>query len=404
MPRSLVIQGSMPEPVGRPRLAIAAKGFRPFFLLAAAFGVATVGFWILMFAGVATPPAYLDPFNWHAHEMVYGFTAAVIAGFLLTAVGNWSERETLVGAPLLALGGLWVAARVAMAAPGLFPRGVPAILDLSFLPLLMAALGKPLIAARNRRNFVMLAIVAALFLANVVIHLDALGIVAPGSARSASFFAIDVVLLMIVVIAGRIFPMFTRNATGVASIRTIPLLDRLSVAGMASIALLDALALDVRVVGTACAVTALVAAARAVHWGAQHSFRQPLLWVLHAGYAWVVIGLLLRGAAAWTSAVPASAAIHALTVGAIGTLTLGMMARVSLGHTGRMLTVGPAMHAAFVAVTIAAALRVAVPILVPEAYLPGLVVTGALWALAFGIYVVVHAPILVRPRADGKAG
>ncbi len=250
----------------------------------------------------------------------------------------------------------------------------------------------------------MLGVVLALFAANLTIHLDALGVIAAGSARRASFVAIDVVLLMIVVVAGRIFPMFTRNATQVATIRSIPQLDVAAAVGMVGVALLDAIAADASLIGAACAAVAVVAAARAYHWGARHTARHPLLWVLHAGYAWLVFGMLLRATATWSSAVPAAAATHALTVGAIGTLTLGMMARVALGHTGRALVAPPAVGWAFVAINLAAALRVAVPILAPGAYLTGLMVSGGLWAAAFGIYLVAYAPILSAPRVDGKAG
>ena len=146
--------------------------------------------------------------------MVPGYAVAVIAGFLLTAVGNWTQRETLVGTPLLALSALWVLGRVAMAFAGALPRGLPALVDLAFLPALIAVLARPLLATRSRRNFIMLGILGALFAANVVVHLDALGVMAMGSARRACLVAIDVVVLIILLIADRVFPMFTRNTTG----------------------------------------------------------------------------------------------------------------------------------------------------------------------------------------------
>ena len=403
MARPLPMHGEMPEPVVRPRLALSAKGFRPFFLLAALFAIAIVPLWLLVLSGLVRPTTYLDAASWHAHEMVFGFAVAVISGFLLTAVGNWTKRETVIGAPLLALAALWLLGRLAMVFAGSLPRGLPAACDLAFVPLVVTALARPLVATKNRRNFVMLAILLALFAANVVVHFDALGIVAAGSARRASSVAVDIVVLVILVIAGRVFPMFTRNATGVEAIRSIPALDVLTVVMMAVLTLVDVFATPSLLAPALAAVVGVLAAARAVHWGSVHSVRHPLLWILHAGYAWLVLGLLLRGAAAFAS-IPSSAATHALTVGAIGGLTLGMMARVALGHTGRALVVPPSIAWAFGAINAAALVRVLVPLFAPSSYFMGLVAAGGLWTIAFAIFVVVYAPILTSPRVDGKAG
>jgi uncharacterized protein involved in response to NO len=336
--------------------------------------------------------------------MVFGFAVAVIAGFLLTAVGNWTQRETVVGAPLLALAAVWVLGRAAMIAAGSLPRGVAAIVDLAFLPLVVLALARPLIATGSKRNFVMLAVVSALFAANFVVHLDALGVVATGSARRACLVGVDIVVLVILIIAGRVFPMFTRNATGIESIRSIPRLDGLAIAGMAFLTVLDVFTPESRGAAVTSGVVGVLAAARAVHWGGRHSARVPLLWILHVGYAWLPIGLLLRALAAFDPAVPRSLATHALTVGAIGCLTLGMMARVALGHTGRPLVATKPLAWAFAAIAGAAAARVLVPLFAPAWYFPALVIAGALWSTAFLTYVLVYAPLLSKPRLDGKAG
>jgi uncharacterized protein involved in response to NO len=405
MQRSLLLQGEAPTPASAPRWPIAAKGFRPFFLLAGAFAAAVVPLWILVVAGVVHPAGYLEATAWHAHEMVFGFSVAVIAGFLLTAVGNWTGRETAVGGPLLALAALWAAGRVAMLVPGALPRGLPALVDLAFLPALLAVLARPLVQARNRRNFVMLAILGALFAANAVVHASALGVAAPGAARHACLVALDVVVLVILIIAGRIFPMFTRNATGVESIRSSRALDALAVASMAALTLLDAIAPEGGAASSVVAGAAgVLAAARAARWGTRHVARIPLLWILHAGYAWLVIGLLLRALAGFVAAIPASVAAHALTVGAIGSLTLGMMARVALGHSGRPLVAPRSVAWAFVAVNAAAVARVVVPLVAPAWTLWALVAAAVLWTAAFVVYVAAYAPILLSPRVDGKAG
>jgi uncharacterized protein involved in response to NO len=394
----------MPQPVSRPPLAIAAKGFRPFFLLAAAFAASIVPMWLAVLTGLASASAYPDPVTWHAHEMLFGFTAAVIGGFLLTAVGNWTQRETLVGVPLLVLAGIWLLGRVAMVFSVSLPRGVPALVDLAFLPLLVVALARPIILGKNRRNLVMLVVLTALFAANLVVHLDALGVLTAGSARRACAVALDVILVIVLVIAGRVFPMFTRNATGVQAIRSIVALDIAAVLGMVAVAVLDATLTSARIVGSVAGVVGLLVALRAMHWGARHTLREPLLWILHAGHAWVAVGLLLRAAAAWIAAVPASSATHALTVGAIGSLTLGMMARVALGHTGRPLAISRAMYWAFAAVSAAAVVRVVFPIALPRHYVAGLVVAGVLWTGAFTTFLAVYAPILWGPRVDRKPG
>jgi uncharacterized protein involved in response to NO len=224
-----------------PSLPLLAKGFRPFFLLAALYATVMVPLWLAILTSKIAPDSYLPPMIWHAHEMMWGFVSAVIAGFLLTAVGNWTQRETASGAPLAGLAVLWLVGRLAMLFAGALPRGVPALLDLAFLPTLAWVLARPLVAAKNRRNFVMLAIVTTLFAANLVIHLDALGWLPSGSAHLATLLSLDLVLLLILLIGGRIFPMFTRNRTGVQSIRNVPWLDRLCVAAMTGLLIVDAI-------------------------------------------------------------------------------------------------------------------------------------------------------------------
>jgi uncharacterized protein involved in response to NO len=408
MGRSLALHNDLfagpSRPAPHPFLAVSAKGFRPFFGLAALYAILIVPIWLTIVGGITQPGAYLDAVTWHAHEMLFGFTVAVIAGFLLTAVGNWTQRETVTGIPLLGVAGVWLVGRIAMAFASSLPRFVPALADLAFLPLLIAVLARPLVAAKNRRNFVMLGIVAALFLANLAVHLEALGVLAPGTAMRGCSVALDVVVLVMLLIAGRVLPMFTRNATGATTIRSSPSLDIASVIGMAALTAADAVALAPRVASAIAGIVGVLAALRAAHWGARHSGREPLLWILHLGYAWLVVGLLMRAGSSFIAAIPSSLATHAMTVGAIGCLTLGMMARVSLGHTGRALAAPKAMRWAFGAIAFAALVRVFAPIVMPSHYLAALVVAGALWSFAFATFLVVYAPILTTPRQDGKPG
>jgi uncharacterized protein involved in response to NO len=404
MQRSLRVHDAMPERTSRPRLALAAKGFRPFFLLAALFAAAIVPTWILIVLGVVPPGVYFDGVTWHAHEMVFGFTVAVIAGFLLTAVGNWTKRETLVGAPLLGLAGLWVSGRLVLLLAAFVPHAVVAAVDLAFLPVLGAVLARPLLATKNRRNYVMLALVVALFAADLGMHLDALHLAPPGTAQRAVWVAIDLVVVMMLIMAGRIVPMFTRNATGIASIRSIPSLDVAAPACAAALAVADAVAWQSTASAVIAGAAAVATLARTARWGTLATARHPLLWILHAGHAWIAVGLGLRVLSLVRPVASASLAVHALTVGAIGSLTLGMMARVALGHTGRSLAVGRTMSLAFVLVTVAAVARAIVPMFAPARYMRTLEIAASLWSLAFLLYVVVYLPVLLSPRADGKAG
>lgn len=383
--------------------AIGAKGFRVFFLLAGVFAVAMVPLWLLALSGGFDPGAYLGPVYWHAHEMVFGYAVAVIAGFLLTAVGNWTGRETAVGPPLLGLGALWLLGRVAMLTAGALPPWLAAVVELAFLPALGVTLARPLIATKNTRNFIMLAVIAALWFADLAVHLDALGHLT-GWRRRGNLLGVDVVTFVILVIAGRVFPMFTRNATSVASIRSVPSLDVAAIASMALVIALDVALPDAKLTAVVAGVAAVLAAARAVHWGSRHTASNPLLWILHVGYAWVPVGLALRLVAAFTARVPPSAATHALTVGAIGALTLGMMSRVALGHTGRMLTVTRPVTASFVLLTLSALARVLVGLVNPAWYRASLFVAGTLWTAAFAIFLVVYTPVFTTPRVDGKPG
>lgn len=387
MHRLLPLHGVLPEPETRPRLAIAGKGFRPFFFAASVFAILIVPAWLLVLNGKLAPSHYLEPVAWHAHEMVFGYSIAVIAGFLLTAVANWTQRETLTGTPLIALAKLWALGRFAMFFSGILPPGLVAAVDIAFLPILGFVLARPLIASQNRRNFVMLGVLGVLTAANVAVHLEALGLAGPGIARHAIRVAVDVIVFLMLVIAGRVVPMFTRNTTNVASIASNPTLEKLTVATAILFIGLDIARPESREASVMAGVLAAVSLARAARWGTRHTLRHPMLWVLHLGYLWIPAGLALR-------VFSSGAAMHALTVGAIGALTVGMMARVTLGHTGRKIEASKVTIASFVAIAIAAVAR--------SQY--ALVVAGVFWTLAFALYLSTYTPYLFRPRPDGKAG
>ncbi len=356
-PLGLHLVGEVPAAPDAPSFALGQKGFRPFFLLAGVFAAALLPLWLAALFSRFDPGAYFGALYWHAHEMVFGFSVAVLAGFLLTAVGNWTQRETAVGAPLYALATLWLLGRVAVLFAMHLPRGVAAAVDLAFLPALTAVLARPLVATGNRRNYVMVVALGALWLCNLATHLDALGVLSAWRRRG-SLVAVDVVTFFMVAMAGRVFPMFTRNATRVESIRNIPWLDHAAVLSMGVLTALSAFAPDTAPTSLVAMVTATLAVARAWHWGARHTARNPMLWILHAGYGWLCVGLAMRALAPWLGPHATTLATHALTAGAIGSLTLGMLARVALGHTGRAITATRTVALSFAMVTLAAVLRV----------------------------------------------
>jgi len=399
--RSLLSSGPAPAPAVGP--ALLAKGFRPFFLLAALHAVVMMPLWVLALRGTVSPGAYFGGTFWHAHEMLFGFALAVIAGFLLTAIGNWTQKETAVGGLLAALVALWLGGRFAVLFADRLPRPLPALLDLAFPPALALVCARPILTTKNARNYQFVAMLALLFVANLMMHLGALRVV-PGLERKGAWLATYLVVLMIVVMTTRIVPMFTRNATGEKSIENLPWLDRAAIAGVLLSALSDLFGLDERGVAGLSGLAGVLVLARTARWGTLHTFRDPLLWILHLGHGFVAVGLVLRGVTLLTPAVSASTALHALTAGGIGSLTLGMMARVALGHTGRMLAVRPVVALAFALMVASALVRVFGPLGGSIAYRHSMTTAGVLFALAFLIYLVVYLPILTAPRVDGKPG
>lgn len=391
--------GSPPRPVSTgPVAVLGSRGFRPFFLLGGAFAALVVPYWVLAFTGATAPAGPLAGIAWHAHEMIHGFTVAIIAGFLLTAVTNWTGRETAVGGGLWALALLWLAGRAALLA---VPGPIASVIDLLFLPALAVAIGRPILRAGNLRNAAFPLLLLALWTTNLAAHLDAHGVL-PGAATAAHRVAVHLIAVIILVVTGRIIPGFTRNATGVATIRNVRALDwtaTLATAALALLQLATAPALQAIVAGVA-AVSVL---GRAWFWGARHTLREPLLWVLHAGHAFVGIGLALEALEPLVG-FARSISLHAITVGGIGALTIGMMARVALGHSGRPLRVRPVIGLAFGAVILAALARVLGPLFLPSSFITWMWTAAVLWAAAFAAYVVVYAPILARPRPDGRPG
>lgn len=390
----------------RPGAALLAYPFRPFFLLAALYAAAGVLAWIGYLFGGWPLPLGTSPVRWHAHEMLFGFLPAAITGFLLTAMTNWTGAPPLRDRGLLALVLLWLAGRVAMWCAGWWPAWLVAAIDIAYLPVLALYAGRVLVRYGNRRNLFLVGVLGLFALANLLFHLQALGIAE--SAVLGERLAMNLVTLLMIVIAGRITPAFTGNWLRIHGedptvVQTVPTLDRAAITATALMIPVD-LAVGPAVPGALLALVACALnGARLVLWGGWHIRREPLLWILHLGYAWVVLALLLKGLQPFAAGILPTAWLHAVGAGAAGTLVMGVMTRVSLGHTGRALSLPRFGVTMYVVVLAAGALRVLAALGALD-YRAGLTASALAWAAAFALFAAVYWPILSRPRADGRPG
>lgn len=373
----------------RNRPVVLRQGFRLFFPAAGAWALAAVGIWLAGFRGHLSLPTAFGPTAWHAHEMIFGFVPAAIAGFLLTAMPNWTGRRPVQGLPLAILFALWLSGRAAMFGSALIGAGSAAVLDLAFLAALLGTALREIVAVRNWRNLPITVALAALLAANALTHLEALGLSATGAAGQR--LGIAVVVVLIILIGGRIIPSFTRNWLRLRGATRMPAehgaLDGASIAILVAASGGWVVAPQHPVSGIGLILAAALALARLARWQGHRTLNEPLLWSLHVGYAWVPVGLLMLGASSLVSDLPATVGVHALTSGAIGSMTLAVMTRATLGHSGRALTADRWTAAIYLFVATAAATRVAAPILA-EAYLPLLWASAAAWIAAFGIFII----------------
>ncbi|MGI9293421.1 MAG: NnrS family protein [Pseudomonadales bacterium] len=383
---------------------ILALGFRPFYLLAAVFAVITLPLWVAIYLGVVQPGGYLQGVAWHSHEMIFGFATAVIAGFLLTAVRNWTSQPTPTGTVLAGLAALWLLGRL-LGLTG--PVPVAVLVDVAFLPVLGVALAVPIWRSRNTRNLKILVVLAVLTLANLSYHLAYLNVLPGKFMQVATTAALDVITILMAIIGGRVIPVFTANAITTASPRSVFGVEVTAFAALVVVLVAGLLTFWYPLPATlwlALLVTAaLVHGMRLLLWQPYRSYRNPLLWMLPVAYAWIPISLLLR-ALAQIAVVPSAVAIHALTLGAISSLMLAMMTRSALGHTGRQLSAGPVEISAFVLLQLAAVVRVFAGFIWPEFYRETVVISGMLWCLAFVLFLLRYWPMLTRPRIDGVPG
>ncbi len=381
-------------------MSLLALGFRPFFLAAGLSAFLSLLLWLAMLRGVLPINAYYSGTTWHAHEMLFGYTVAVIAGFLLTATRNWTGMQTAQGAELGGLVLLWLAGRIAPFLP--LPFAAIAVIDLAFLPVLALSLFRPLWNGPNPVNRVFIGLMAGMSVASILVHLQALGITAD-TALTGDKLMVDLVILTLLIVSGRIMPFFTQGGVGGSKPKTRKWVESLTF-GLACLYLIvDPLLHWSPITGAIALALATVQAIRLAGWHDRRAWSIPILAVLYAGYLWLVIGLLLSGLANLGLVAPFPA-LHALTVGAFAVITLGMMARVSLGHTGRAMGSAPLTNTAFIVLNAAAMVRVFLPMLFPASYALWLDISGGLWLISFGLFLWVHVPILIAPRADGRPG
>ncbi|MCC9597199.1 MULTISPECIES: NnrS family protein [unclassified Rubrivivax] len=373
-------------------------GFRPFYLLAAGFSALSIAAWALQYAGLLGT-AYLAGPLWHAHEMLFGFTLAVVVGFLFTAGRNWSGQPTPTGGALAALAALWLAGRLLV----LTPWGLAAaVVNVAFPLLAAVGLGRALYAGRNQRNYFFVALLCAMAGAQALFHLTLLGVL-DLPLRAGIQIGLDVVLFVMAVVAGRVVPMFTNNGVPGTGAERRPRVEHVALGSVLALLAADVLGLPGVAVAAVAGVAAVAHTLRLALWRPQRTRPNPLVWILHAAYAWIPLHLLLRAASELGWAQP-SLATHALTAGAIGALTLGMMTRTARGHTGRPLRADRWDIAAYGLVLAGGLVRVLGPLLLPALMQAEIVVSGACWAVAFAIFAWRYAPSLWRVRADGQPG
>ncbi|PCF96022.1 NnrS family protein [Vreelandella nigrificans] len=396
------------QPADKPTsLPLMRLAFRPFFLLAALFSVVSLLVWLAFWHGNILLRPYGGLIFWHQHEMLFGFAAAVVAGFLLTAVRNWTGLPSVSGGPLLALVLLWLLGRLLMAFPMALPAWVLVVVDLAFLPAVAIVMAKLVITAKRWRNLIFIPVLALLAIANLAMHL---GMINGDYAlvRNAAYLAVLLISLMMTVVGGRVIAMFTANRLGRPKPAPIPLLEGVTLASTVSVVLLQSaimlgIAVPAALMGSVMLLAAFANTVRMARWGGLYSWREPLLWGLHGSYAFIPLGLVM-----WVLAlmglIRTELAVHALSIGGMGVMMLAMMARVSLGHTGRPIRTLPGIGVALGLMLIAAVVRSPVLALFPQITHWTYTLSIIFWCLAYAIFLAHYTLPLMQARVDGQDG
>ncbi|MCW8930194.1 MAG: NnrS family protein [Gammaproteobacteria bacterium] len=375
-------------------------GFRPFFLLAALSAIFLMGVWVLSYANLIQLNTYYGFIDWHSHEMLFGYSAAVIAGFLLTAIKNWTNVDTITKTPLAILAGIWVLARILpfTAVPGL----IIAVVDVSFFFFLTLAVAHPILKAKQSNNFIMIAIISLFLVGDILVQSQHLGLMVNGVAKG-NLLALYSVLLIIQVLTGRVMPFFTRVVVPETEVVERPLLEKILLITLVLLALADVFAINGLIISLLSAILLVAHTMRVSPWFSKPVLNVPILWVLYAGYLWFLIGFAMKVFVGF-DLVANNQAVHAWTVGVIGITTYGMMARVSLGHTGREMLPSQLAVIGFYLLSLATVIRVIFPLFSMTHYVLWIEVSAILWSVAFVLFAIVYTPVLTQPRVDGRAG
>jgi uncharacterized protein involved in response to NO len=377
-----------------------SAGFRPFFLFAALWATIALPLSIAYFEMIAELPTRFPPHVWHPHEMVFGFGGAVVAGFLLTAIPNWTGRMPSQGAPLASLVALWLLGRIAVLFSSMEPAAVTAALDLVFPAAFSFVVLREIVTGRNWRNLPMAVALALLLIGNLLTHLDAMNVMETSALGVR--IGVGTLVMLVALIGGRITPSFTRNWL----VKTTPTeeapapfggLDRFALAATFVALVAWVVFPESSVTGALQIIAGGALLLRLTRWRGVSTWREPMLFVLHLGYGWVAVGLLLMGGNRFLAFTDSTTVLHSLTAGAIGTMTLAVMTRATRGHTGRPFSADKGTIVIYVAITLAAIFRIAAP-WAGAYYFATLVAAATLWSFAYGLFILFYLPMLVGPR------
>ncbi|HLR86543.1 MAG TPA: NnrS family protein [Wenzhouxiangella sp.] len=389
------------------RSALWAYPFRPFFIAVGLYAILAVGGWLgVLLLGWPLNGKFLN-MQWHSHEMLFGFVPAAIAGFLLTAMCNWTRSAPLAGAKLQALFGLWLAGRAAMWLAGTLPHWLILVIDCAFLFAVAVYAGRVIVGSGNYRNLPLVAVVTTMALANLLFHAgwwnNDFALV-----RRVELGMVMLIVLLMVIIGGRITPAFTRNwlmrsGRAPVTVKTRPVVETLSVSATALLVLTMLAGAPAPINGAVAAVAGVANAVRVIGWRGWQTHSDALVWILHAAYAWIPLGLLLLAANQLFGKPLSTVWLHALGPGAMAVLIVAVMTRVTVGHTGRELKLASGGIGIYVLIMAAAVVRLVTAL----GWLPwrgGLLLSSAAWFAAFALFLIVYTPILIAPRADGRPG
>ena len=378
---------------------ILQNSFRPFFIVAGIWATLTVPFWILNYFGLLIVADNFDILLWHQHEMLYGFIAAAITGFILTAIPNWTGRLPIKNKPLGFLVFLWIVGRIGFLTITIFDVKVTALMDLPFLIVLVLVILREIVSGKNWRNLPVIILISLFTLGNILVHLQLLDVIE--SAELGIRISIFVLSILLALIGGRIVPSFTRNWLSQNQVNRFPsgagIFDKVCLVSLVVFVIAQIITPYHQLTSLLALLAGLLHGIRLIRWKVWLTLSEPLIWILHVGYMWLSVALVLIGLAGLTDFVPYTSSYHALTIGAFSTMILGVMTRVSLGHTGRTLKATFGTTTIYVFITIASVLRVSESFLNDSRNLI-LSFSGIFWTLSFALFVFIYFPILTQPR------